>query len=188
MPPRMALLMPSSQREINAPARSCEEDAGVSNKISMPCGMMPAASCPSVRRALYSARRSSSRLPGGYFPSRNGRPWDLHVADVRLQRVAADQIRPRHRAEQPAARQPTGPGAVRMHDPAERPEFFPVGLAVPQTQLVPRLPAKPETSFAGGNGRRREDAARTDSPTRSHRRKTRARCRPPDPSTGPQNR
>ena len=27
-----------------------------------------------------------------------------------------------------------------MHDPAERPEFFPVGLAVPQTQLVPVFP------------------------------------------------
>ena len=65
---------------------------------------------------------------------------NLHVADIRLQRVAADQIRPRHRAEQPAARQPAGSGAVRMHDPAERPEFFPVGLAVPQPQAVPVFP------------------------------------------------
>ena len=64
---------------------------------------------------------------------------DLHVADVRLQRETADQVRPRHRAEQPAARQPARTRAVRMDDPAEGPQILAVGRAVPQAEPVPVL-------------------------------------------------
>lgn len=56
----------------------------------------------------------------------------LREHDRAFQRVGADQVRPRHRAEQPDARKPAGFAAVRVDNPTKGPQFRTVRRAVAQ--------------------------------------------------------